>query len=171
MDKDELKKIDEHVGRQCRLIRMSKKMSQETVADSIGLTFQQVQKYELGKNRISASRLYQLSVLFKISPILFFDGLPTTIIGEPKCWAIKPPARQPSGCKRSLKESSDLQRNEKAQPCGSLAATEAFKAKAAKQLVPARTPHNFVGRGKGPMAAVFASQGDNAVQLAHVLQC
>lgn len=75
MDKDELKKIDEHVGRQCRLIRMSKKMSQEKVADSIGLTFQQVQKYELGKNRISASRLYQLSILFKISPILFFDGL------------------------------------------------------------------------------------------------
>lgn len=75
MNKDDLKKIDQHVGRQLRTIRISEDMSQEDVAESIGLTFQQVQKYELGKNRISASRLYQLSVLFGISPILFFDGL------------------------------------------------------------------------------------------------
>lgn len=75
MDKDELKEIDKHVGRQLRAIRILHDMSQEDVAAAIGLTFQQIQKYELGKNRISASRLYQLSKLFSVTPMYFYEGL------------------------------------------------------------------------------------------------
>ncbi len=73
--RDELKKIDGHVGRQVRSIRVMRGMSQESVARAMGLTFQQLQKYELGKNRISASRLYQLSTIFGVTPLAFFDGL------------------------------------------------------------------------------------------------
>lgn len=75
MDKDELKKIDEHVGRQLRAIRIFHDMSQQDVAAALGLTFQQIQKYELGKNRISASRLYQLCKLFSVTPMYFYEGL------------------------------------------------------------------------------------------------
>lgn len=50
-------------------------MSQEKVANEIGITFQQLQKYERGANRISASVLYELSHILKVPPSFFFDGL------------------------------------------------------------------------------------------------
>ena len=67
--------IDVHVGLQVRLRRKELKISQEKLADSLGLTFQQVQKYERGSNRISASKLYEIARTLKVSIAWFFEGL------------------------------------------------------------------------------------------------
>ena len=66
--------IDLHVGTRVRLRRKALNMSQETLADSIQLTFQQVQKYERGANRISASKLYEIARVLKVRVQYFFDG-------------------------------------------------------------------------------------------------
>ena len=68
--------IDVHVGAQLRLRRTWLGMSQEKLGDAIGLTFQQVQKYERGVNRIGASRLWELSSILDVPVGFFFDGLP-----------------------------------------------------------------------------------------------
>jgi transcriptional regulator with XRE-family HTH domain len=52
-------------------------MSQSEVADAIGITFQQIQKYETGSNRVGASRLQQISDVLGVSPFYFFEGAPT----------------------------------------------------------------------------------------------
>jgi transcriptional regulator with XRE-family HTH domain len=57
-------------------------ISQELLADAIGVTFQQVQKYEKGANRVSASKLYEIAKVFKVKVGTFFDGLPDTETGE-----------------------------------------------------------------------------------------
>lgn len=67
--------IDVHVGRRVRLRRMMQGMSQEELADSLGLTFQQVQKYEKGTNRISASKLHSISQILNVPIPYFFEGL------------------------------------------------------------------------------------------------
>jgi transcriptional regulator with XRE-family HTH domain len=76
--------IDVHVGLQVRLRRKQLKISQEKLADALGLTFQQVQKYERGSNRISASKLYEIARTLKVSIAWFFEGLgdPTVDAGE-----------------------------------------------------------------------------------------
>ncbi len=66
--------IDIHVGSRVRLRRSVLGLSQENLAEALGLTFQQVQKYERGSNRISASRLYQLAQLLDVTVNFFFDG-------------------------------------------------------------------------------------------------
>lgn len=76
MDEEQLKKIDRHVGQQLRKARILRDMSQEELAAAINLTFQQVQKYERGMNRISASRMYQISKILRVRPAYFFEGLP-----------------------------------------------------------------------------------------------
>jgi transcriptional regulator with XRE-family HTH domain len=53
------------------------KMSQTEVADALGITFQQIQKYEKGMNRVGASRLQQISDALGVSPFYFFEGAPT----------------------------------------------------------------------------------------------
>jgi transcriptional regulator with XRE-family HTH domain len=63
--------VDVHVGRRLRLRRIMVGMSQEQLAEAIGVTFQQIQKYERGANRISASRLWDLSVMLNC-PVSFF---------------------------------------------------------------------------------------------------
>ncbi|WP_343698956.1 helix-turn-helix domain-containing protein [Caulobacter sp.] len=70
--------VDQHVGARIRLRRRLMKISQARVAQGLGLTFQQVQKYERGTNRISASMLYALGGLLGVGPAWFFDGLPAT---------------------------------------------------------------------------------------------
>lgn len=70
--------VDLHVGGRLRLRRKSLGLSQTTVAEAVGLTFQQLQKYERGSNRISASRLYALAHLLKVQVGWFFEGLPDT---------------------------------------------------------------------------------------------
>ena len=66
--------VDIHVGARLRTRRTLLGMSQERLAEAIGLTFQQVQKYEMGKNRISASRLYQFAQILDVSISYFFEG-------------------------------------------------------------------------------------------------
>ncbi|MBM3563983.1 MAG: helix-turn-helix transcriptional regulator [Alphaproteobacteria bacterium] len=68
--------IDRHVGSRVRMQRILMKMSQEKLGDALGITFQQVQKYEKGANRIGASRLQQISKTLKVSPSFFFEGAP-----------------------------------------------------------------------------------------------
>ena len=67
--------VDEHVGSRIRLRRQLLKMSQEKLGDELGVTFQQVQKYERGSNRVGASRLYKLSDVLEVPVSFFFDGL------------------------------------------------------------------------------------------------
>jgi transcriptional regulator with XRE-family HTH domain len=69
--------IDKHVGSRVRMRRMMMEMSQEKLGDAIGLTFQQVQKYEKGTNRIGASRLQQISQALQVPVAFFFEGAPT----------------------------------------------------------------------------------------------
>lgn len=69
--------VDIHVGSRVRLRRTLLGMSQEMLGDAIGLTFQQIQKYERGTNRISASRLYDLSRALDV-PVSFFLTAATT---------------------------------------------------------------------------------------------
>lgn len=67
--------VDTHVGTRVRLRRTLLGMSQEKLGEAIGLTFQQVQKYERGGNRISASRLWDLSRVLDVPVSFFFDGM------------------------------------------------------------------------------------------------
>jgi transcriptional regulator with XRE-family HTH domain len=67
--------IDVHVGRRVRLRRKELDMSQERLAEQLGLTFQQVQKYERGANRISASKLYRIAQVLSVHVAFFFNGL------------------------------------------------------------------------------------------------
>jgi transcriptional regulator with XRE-family HTH domain len=68
--------VDEHVGKRLRQLRLLQGMSQSVVAEALGLTFQQVQKYERGTNRISASKLYDAAMLLGVSIASFYEGLP-----------------------------------------------------------------------------------------------
>src|SRR4030081_1099582 len=69
--------IDKHVGSRVRMRRMMLAMSQEKFAEALGLTFQQVQKYEKGTNRISASRLQQSHNMLQVPVAFFFEGAPS----------------------------------------------------------------------------------------------
>src|SRR6266852_2869902 len=69
--------IDKHVGSRVRMRRMMLSMSQEKLGDALGLTFQQVQKYEKGTNRIGASRLQHISDILQVTVAFFFEGAPT----------------------------------------------------------------------------------------------
>src|SRR5438874_6662329 len=76
MVKKEPNPIDKHVGSRVRMRRMMLGMSQEKLGDAFGLTFQQVQKYEKGTNRISASRLQQSAHILQVPVTFFFEGAP-----------------------------------------------------------------------------------------------
>src|SRR5262245_11635657 len=68
--------IDQHVGRRVRMRRKMLAMSQQKLGAALGLTFQQVQKYERGANRIGASRLQQMSHILQVPVEFFFEGAP-----------------------------------------------------------------------------------------------
>jgi transcriptional regulator with XRE-family HTH domain len=70
--------IDKHVGSRVRMRRMMLSMSQEKLGDALGLTFQQVQKYEKGTNRIGASRLQQIAHILQVPVSFFFEGAPAS---------------------------------------------------------------------------------------------
>jgi transcriptional regulator with XRE-family HTH domain len=78
---------DVEVGRRLRLLRLERKLSQQRVADGLGITFQQVQKYENGTNRISAGRLARLSEIFGV-PISHLFGKQDLILEEPKVFGL-----------------------------------------------------------------------------------
>lgn len=67
--------VDIHVGERLKTLREQRKLSQEKIAAAVNVTFQQIQKYERGANRISASRLYHLAHLLDVSVLDFFEGL------------------------------------------------------------------------------------------------
>ena len=76
MQKKSPNQIDKHIGSRVRARRIMLGMSQEKLADALGLTFQQVQKYEKGVNRIGASRLLHIAGILDVSIEFFFEGLP-----------------------------------------------------------------------------------------------
>ena len=73
--------IDAHVGARIRLRRTLMGMSQERLGEALGLTFQQVQKYERGVNRVGASRLFDLSRVLDVPISFFFDDMPEPLAG------------------------------------------------------------------------------------------
>ena len=73
--------IDVHVGTRIRMRRTLLGMSQERLGDSIGLTFQQVQKYERGANRVGASRLFDLARVLDVPISYFFEDMPDSVAG------------------------------------------------------------------------------------------
>lgn len=67
--------VDTHVGSRIRVRRQILKMSQEKLGDKLGVTFQQVQKYERGANRVGASRLWKMSRVLDVPIAFFFEGI------------------------------------------------------------------------------------------------
>ncbi len=78
--------VDLHVGARVRLRRTLLGMSQEKLGSSIGLTFQQIQKYERGANRVGASRLFDIARVLDVPIQFFFEGMPE----EPQTMEYKP---------------------------------------------------------------------------------
>ncbi len=91
--------VDVHVGARLRVRRTLLGMSQTSLADAIGLTFQQVQKYERGTNRMGSSRLYDLSWVLDVPIQHFFDDMPTAVAASSPTLgggrAKKPPSYEP----------------------------------------------------------------------------
>ncbi len=92
--------VDVHVGARLRMLRTLLGMSQTTLGDAIGLTFQQMQKYERGTNRISSSRLYDLTRVLDVPVEYFFDDMSSEVaatspmVGDDK--AKMPPSYEPN---------------------------------------------------------------------------
>jgi len=80
MAKKQPNPVDKHVGARVRMRRLMLHMSQTNLADAIGLTFQQVQKYEKGTNRMGSSRLQQVANILQVPVRFFFEGAP----GQPR---------------------------------------------------------------------------------------
>lgn len=74
--------VDKIVGARIRIRRREVKLSQDDLAKALGLTFQQVQKYEKGGNRVSASKLYETAKILQVPISFFFDDLPDPVTGE-----------------------------------------------------------------------------------------
>jgi transcriptional regulator with XRE-family HTH domain len=75
--------IDKHVGARVRMRRLMVGMSQGKLGEALTVTFQQIQKYEKGTNRIGASRLQQLARVLEVPPAFFFEGAPSADPGKP----------------------------------------------------------------------------------------
>jgi transcriptional regulator with XRE-family HTH domain len=89
--------VDGHVGSRVRLRRLELGLSQEKLAEQLGITFQQVQKYERGTNRIGASRLHQIALVLQAPITYFFEGasesaLPRSNEQSPLAQALSDPA-------------------------------------------------------------------------------
>ena len=69
--------VDVHVGQRLRMRRTLLGLNQKKIAEALGLTFQQLQKYEKGANRVSASRLFELSQILDVPESFFFEEMPT----------------------------------------------------------------------------------------------
>ncbi|MCB1556143.1 MAG: helix-turn-helix transcriptional regulator [Alphaproteobacteria bacterium] len=83
MTKDDLSKetasaIDKQVGRNIRLLRRARRLSQARLADVLGVSFQQLQKYERGANRLSVGKLYMLKLFFGVPYERFYQGAPAS---------------------------------------------------------------------------------------------
>ncbi len=91
--------IDVHVGARLRVRRTLLGMNQTNLGDALGMSFQQVQKYEKGTNRISASRLFYLSGMLDVPVEYFFDDMPAAVAASSPAQgggkAKKPPSYEP----------------------------------------------------------------------------
>jgi transcriptional regulator with XRE-family HTH domain len=107
--------IDVHVGSRMRLRRTLLGLSQEKLGEMIGLTFQQVQKYERGANRISCSRLFDLSRSLEVPISYFFDDMAEETKGlSPVQMVREPPKEEPPAAEadpRLRRETLELVRN------------------------------------------------------------
>ncbi len=74
--------VDIHVGSRVRMRRLMLGMSQEKLGESLGITFQQVQKYEKGTNRVGASRLQAISDTLGVKPSFFFEGMEGATVAD-----------------------------------------------------------------------------------------
>ena len=74
--------IDKYVGSRVRMRRIMLGMSQEKLGEALGLTFQQIQKYEKGTNRVGASRIQQISEILQVPVSFLFEGGPTSNSGD-----------------------------------------------------------------------------------------
>src|SRR6185437_16298621 len=83
MPKKQANPIDVQVGNRVRIRRMLIGMSQERLGDLLGLTFQQVQKYEKGVNRIGAGRLFEMSRILNVPIDFFYDGVEAHLAAQP----------------------------------------------------------------------------------------
>jgi len=79
LTRDEVREIDRHVGRRLRYRRLMMDYSQTYLAEQVGLSFQQFQKYEKGANRISASKLHEFALILEVPVSYFFEDMPTKI--------------------------------------------------------------------------------------------
>src|SRR3954453_18738157 len=77
MDKKSPDPVDRHVGARIRMRRLMLKFSQAQLADPLGLSFQQVQKYERGSNRVGASRLQHIAAILQVPVSFFFEEVPS----------------------------------------------------------------------------------------------
>lgn len=91
--------VDVHVGRRLRLRRTMMGLSQEAVAKAVGITFQQVQKYEKGNNAMNASRLYEFANFMNVPVAYFFEGLDAAASDED--------SKSPQGFHESAPETFD----------------------------------------------------------------
>ena len=66
--------FDRHIGQKLKSVRAVKEVTQEELATALGITFQQVQKYEMGANRISATRLYAIAKILEVNVSDFYEG-------------------------------------------------------------------------------------------------
>jgi transcriptional regulator with XRE-family HTH domain len=80
--KDQRHPVDVHVGDRLRTRRNARDLSQTALGDAVGVTFQQVQKYERGANRISASRLYEFAQVLAVEVGFFFEGMPRGVLAK-----------------------------------------------------------------------------------------
>src|SRR5580692_1276318 len=71
--------LDKVVGRNVRVHRLAKGMSQTDLANELGITFQQIQKYEKGTNRVGSGRLFEISVILGVSVLTLFEGGKATL--------------------------------------------------------------------------------------------
>lgn len=98
--------VDVHVGGRVRLRRTLLGLSQEKLGEAIGLTFQQVQKYERGANRIGASRLYDLSRVLEVPVSFFFEDM------DPQTAALSPRNMTPETTEISNSENDPMSKRE-----------------------------------------------------------
>ncbi len=85
--------VDIHVGSRVRLRRTLLGMSQKNLGRAVSLTFQQIQKYERGSNRIGSSRLFQFSKVLRVPVSFFFDDMPDAVAGRTR--GLREPAQEP----------------------------------------------------------------------------
>jgi DNA-binding XRE family transcriptional regulator len=88
--------IDKHLAGQIRGRRLAIAMSQDRLAQQLGITFQQIQKYESGKNRLSAARLYEICQIFDVPIASMFEDIPNIALKKKRPTAPRPKKNPPA---------------------------------------------------------------------------